>query len=143
MDIGNTLIDYLKSKPAITDLIGSNGAARIWLDEARQGAQLPYIVIGVFEGPSEQHLNGVSGISTNRCQVDCFAANSKGAFDLAEAVRFAPLQAYRGQIPGGFVNNVNADSSYRRGKETSEKGNKQKRFFAQADYLITYTHRKV
>ena len=47
IEIGDEIAEYLKSKPAITDMIGVGRKARIYEDNAKQGVDLPYIVFQV------------------------------------------------------------------------------------------------
>ena len=97
-DILDNLRTYLKTKTAITDLVGTTTAARIYIHEAKQDAALPFIVLHGFEGISEEWLSGIVGNCTTRVQVDCYASTRPGAYALAEAVRLAPLQMFRGAI---------------------------------------------
>ena len=136
--IGSELISYLKSKPAITGKIGAGVAARIWKHEAKQGVKLPYIVIQTFEGTSDEHLNGISGIASNRVQVDCYGATEAAANELAEAVRLAPLQMFRGTMGTTFVNNVTSDGSSDDGKDRPTQGGNRIRYWVSRDYILTY-----
>lgn len=137
-DIADELITYLKTIKDVTDLVGSGVHARIYRYEAKQGVQLPYIIIETFEGTSAKHLNGITGIATNRAQVDCYGANTKKAYALAEAVRLAPLQEYRGMMGDTFVNNVNSEGSYEFGRDKPTQGGNRNRYWVSRDYILTY-----
>lgn len=139
--MGNIVEDvrtYLKTKAAITSLIGSGTAARIFLHTAKQGAALPYIVLDDFGGASAEHLIAISGAGTNRIQVDCYAATSAGAYTLAEAVRVAPLQMFRGAVGSSTVLSISSNGSYRRGWDVPSPGSGAKRYWCSRDYLILY-----
>lgn len=129
---------YLKTKSAITSLIGTGDNARIYLGFPKQGASLPYIVLEVFEGLSAEHLTGISGIAENRVQIDCYAETKNGAHDLAEAVRLAPLQMYRGTLGDTFANSITSPAGARRGYDDPSQGSNQARFWNSRDYFITY-----
>lgn len=139
-DLADELVTYLKTISAITTLVGSGTAARIYKDsEAKQGVSLPYIVFEVFEGASQEDLGGISGMATNRIQLDCYAATSGGAYTLAEAVRLAPLQMYRGQMNTTNVSNVTSNGGYERGIDRPTRGGNQRRYWISRDYIFTYS----
>lgn len=138
-DILSDLRTYLKTKSAITSLVGTGDAARIYFHDAKEGATLPLIILEIFEGESNEHLTGISGICSNRVQVDCYGVTAAAAYTLAEAVRLAPLQMYRGNMDTSKVNNVTSNVSYRRGFDPPVTGSAQKRYWVSRDYVITYT----
>lgn len=138
-DILSDLRTYLKSKTAITNLVGSGDASRIYFHDAKEGATLPFIILEIFEGESNEHLTGISGICSNRVQIDCYGVTAAAAYNLAEAVRLAPLQMYRGNMDTSRVCNVTSSVSYRRGFDPPVSGSAQKRYWVSRDYVITYT----
>jgi len=138
-DILSDLRTYLKTKSAITSLVGTGDAARIYFHDAKEGATLPFIILEIFEGESNEHLTGISGICSNRVQVDCYGVTAAAAYTLAEAVRLAPLQMYRGNMDTSKVCNVTSNVSYRRGFDPPVTGSAQKRYWVSRDYVITYT----
>lgn len=138
-DILSDLRTYLKTKSAITNLVGTGDAARIYFHDAKEGATLPFIILEIFEGESNEHLTGISGICSNRVQVDCYGVTAAAAYSLAEAVRLAPLQMYRGNMDTSKVCNVTSNVSYQRGFDPPVTGSAQKRYWVSRDYAITYT----
>lgn len=138
-DILADLRTYLKTKTAITSLVGTGDAARIYIHDAKEGATLPFIILEIFEGSSEEHLAAITGIASNRIQVDCYGVTSTAAYNLAEAVRLAPLQMFRGTMATSSVLNVTSNVSYRRGWDPPVTGSAQKRYWVSRDYIITYT----
>lgn len=138
-DILSDLRTYLKTKSAITNLVGTGDAARIYFHDAKEGATLPFIILEIFEGESNEHLTGISGICSNRVQIDCYGVTAAAAYTLAETVRLAPLQMYRGNMDTSKVNNVTSNVSYRRGFDPPVTGSAQKRYWVSRDYVITYT----
>ena len=141
-DILNSLRIYLKTKTAITSLVGSGDASRIYFHDAKEGAAMPFIILEIFEGESNEHLAGISGVCSNRIQIDCYGVTSAAAYNLAEAVRLAPLQMFRGSIATGGdlvrVLNVTSNVSYRRGFDPPVSGSSQKRYWVSRDYIIMY-----
>jgi hypothetical protein len=137
-DIANALKTYLKTITAVTDEIGTGDNARIYLDEARQGAALPYVVITTFAAGSKEDLQGAVGVAQNRVQVDCYADSSAKAFMVADAIRLAPLQGRRGTIGGVYAYDVSSDGGYDRGSDHPSTGSEQTRYICSRDYVITF-----
>lgn len=137
--IGSELITYLKTIPAITALVGSGSAARIYKRKIKQGVTVPFIRIEVFEGTSSETLTGISGIAVNRIQIDAYGADSEAAHTLAEAIRLAPLQMYRGTMGSTDVHGVTSPQTYRNGDDPPSKGSPSNRYYASRDYFITYS----
>lgn len=136
-DIAADLITYLKSKTGVTDLVGSGTAARIYVEDPKQGASLPYIVIEVFAGKTEQHLGGISGLATNRVQVDAYDSTQAKAYTLAEAIRLAPLAGYRGDLDATLTREV-GQGSYEYGRDRPTRGGNQRRHWVSRDYIFTH-----
>lgn len=138
-DIAADLKTYLKTISAITDLIGSGTAARIYEEDPKQTVPLPYIVFEVFEGSSETHLGGITGIAENRIQVDAYANTRAEAYTLAESIRLAPLAACRGITMGStFVHDESGNGSYDRGRDRPQKGGNKLRYWISRDYVLKY-----
>lgn len=137
-DIATEVVTYLKTISAVTDLIGTGSNARIWYGDAKQGASMPYIVIRVFDGESAEHLGGISGLATNRVEINCYGSTSSSAYTLAEAVRLAPLQKYRGTMGSTYVNEVASPQGYSREFDPPSAGSNQKRFNFVRDYFLHY-----
>ena len=138
IDIVEDLKTYLKTITAVTDLVAAGTAARIYTHESKQGVALPYVILEVFEGSSEEHLNDISGIASNRIQVDAYGATSSAALTLAEAIRLAPLQMYRGLFGTTFITDVTSNGGYRRGRDQPTTGGNQRRYWVSRDYIFRY-----
>lgn len=137
-DISTALITYLKTISNITDLVGSGTSARIYHERIKQGVSEPFIRIELLGGISDQYLGGISGIATAEIQVDAFALSSADAFDLAEKIRLAPLQMFRGTMGAIDVLNVDGSENFRRGFDPPPNGGNTKRYYVTRDYSITY-----
>lgn len=137
-DILDSLKTYLKTKTAITSLVGSADDARVYFHDAKEGAALPYIVLEIFEGESHEHLSAITGLATNRIQIDCFGVSMSATYALAEAVRLAPLQMYQGTVGSCTVRSITSENGYRRGFDPPTPGSGQKRYWVSRDYMFTY-----
>ncbi len=136
--IGANLKTYLKTKSSVTALVGVGAAARIYTHLAKQGVQLPYIVYEVFEGDSSETLTAIAGVAENRIQIDCYGKTEQEAYDLAEAVRLAPLQMYRGQFGDAEALAVVSEDGYRLGIDKPTRGVNSRRYWVSRDFSITY-----
>lgn len=139
--MGNILEDvrtYLKTKSAITDVVGSGTAAKIYFYDAKQDIGLPYIVMDNFAGDSFENLSTISGIATNRIQIDCYSTTATLAYTLAELVRLAPLQMYRGAAGSSTIVSVSSNGGYRQGADPPSPGSAQKRYWVSRDYIIQH-----
>lgn len=130
---------YLKTKAAITAVIGSGDDAKIYLHDAKQDQQPPYIVIDQLSGFSHEHLSAISGMAESRIQIDCYGVTRSAAHSLAELVRLAPLQMHRGTIGSSTVRTVSSNGGYRSGFDPPIHGSAQKRYWVSRDYIITHT----
>jgi len=137
-DIGADLITYLKSILNVRTIVGNGAAARIYQHRAVQGKQLSYITFEVYEGTSAEYISGITGIASNRVEITCYGATSIAAYRLAEAVRLAPLQMYRGTMGDSFVLSVQSDGGYERGFDAPTAGGNQKRYWVERDYIIRF-----
>lgn len=99
------LLAYLKTKAAITSLVGSGANARIRPGRLMQSDALPAIRYSIPGGGSVEHLDGISGTATPTLQIDCYGSTWAQAYQLCEAVRLA-LQCFRGAMGSTFVNGV-------------------------------------
>lgn len=105
MTVGDGLLTYLKTVPAITDIVGAGANARIRPGRLSRPDVFPAIRYAFISGGSVAHLTGGSGIAQPLLQVDCYATTYGPANALAEKVRLA-LQSYRGLMGSDFVNGI-------------------------------------
>lgn len=137
-DIYTTLESYLKTITAVTDLVGTGDNARIYLEEAKPDAQLPYVVMEVFDAGSAEDLQGPVGMATNRVQIDAYGEAASDSFTLAEAIRLAPLQGFSGTMAGAFIDDVSSSGGYSQGADRPSKGSNTKRYWTSRDYLFNH-----
>ena len=148
-DIKEELKTYLKTNSAITDLVGSGTASRIYTHRAREKKKggtrgtLPYILVASSGGQSFEHLGGIAGLATTAVNVWACASTSAGADTLAEAIRLAPLQGYR-----GFINTTKATVSAQAhrddGYEQSDDGSDSAAYYwTRRVFMITHTEATV
>lgn len=104
------LIDYLKTIASVTAFVGTGTAARIYWEEARQNAALPYLVLTSGDGESHRHVAGLAGVRKSTVHCYCHADLPSASESLAEAVRLAFGETrQRMTIGDTFVNWAIAD----------------------------------
>lgn len=136
MDVGRQLITYLKTLSAVTSLIGSGTSARIYQHDAKEGVQLPYVVVSVTSGLSAVHLATASGIAMNRVTITCYADNETDSYNLNSVIRRGPLLGYRGVMGTGYCNGVADDGGYESGYDPPIPGANDKRYWTMQHYQI-------
>lgn len=138
MDIATNLKTYLKTKSSVTALVGSGDSARIFIHDAKEGVQLPFVIIAVLSGSSSVHLAGAAGIATNRISVLSYGSTHAAAYELDKTIRLCPLLGYRGTMGTGYVHAVDDDQGYECGYDPPVSGSAQKRYWVMRDYLFTH-----
>ena len=142
-DIKEELKTYLKTKSAITDLVGTGTASRIYTHRAREKKSKPFVLIASSGGQSFEHLGGITGLATTAVNVWACAATSTGADTLAEFIRLAPLQGYRGLINTTKAT-VSAQSHRDDGYEPSDDGSDSAAYYwTRRVFMITHTEATV
>ena len=135
--VGENLKTYLKTVSAVTTLVGSGAAARIYTHLAKQGVATPFVIYEVFHGTSAETLTAIAGMAENRVQVDCYGATESEAYSLAEAVRLC-LQMYRGTFGDADATAIVSPDGYRTGIDNPSKGGNQRRYWVSRDFEISY-----
>ncbi len=92
MSMESDLRDYLLSKSAITDIVGTAGVYDQWID---QGDPLPALTILRFTGGHDHDLDGAAGSAAPLVQIDAWTADTAIKDTLCQAVRNA-LQGFGG-----------------------------------------------
>lgn len=132
------LITYWKSISAITSLVGSTTAARIYPELAREKkAAGSYIVYMRNGGESAQHLVGVSGHRETVLHVYCFGATMADADALAEAVRSSTAN-YRGDMSGIYVRWISCTDSPESGVEEADDKSDTHRYWVRVILRIAH-----
>lgn len=111
MSFSSDLVAYLKTKTAITDLVGSGGSARISPAKINQGDGFPAIRFVITGGESHESLTGAVGNRQPNLQIDCYATTRLAATNLGEQVRLV-LQGYRGTMGSTFINGITLENRF-------------------------------
>ena len=95
----------LKNDAPVAALVGT----RIFPSLAPQNAANPLIVYQRISADRITSLDGPSGLSWARVQVDCYAETYAGAKTLSAAIRVA-LEGYRGTVGGVRVGGISLET---------------------------------
>lgn len=96
-DIGESVRDRLRSRSAITNIVGAN----IFADVLDQGAQPPAIVVQVASNNAEHDLSGTDRIYQSTITVLAYGKDRPQANELAKQIRDDALPAnLRGSVEG-------------------------------------------
>lgn len=130
-DIRVGLRTYLLSVTAISNAVGGN---RIYPGILPQGEKQPSIVYNRITGQGDNTMDGPSGLSRPRFQIDAWAASADEAAELANLVK-EHIDGYRGLMGDVVVQGVFFDS------ERDDYQADIKMFRVSRDYLIWYEER--
>lgn len=85
MSIEADMVTYILTRTAITDIIGTSTAARIYYQKMPQTATLPAIVYNRISSPRSRTHDGDSNLSKPRIQYSIWAETPDAVMALADA----------------------------------------------------------
>lgn len=134
------LVTYWKSVAAITALVGSTTNARIYPDQAKQGAALPHLVYTRASGGNVfRHLAGMSGVRTSVLHVYAYDSSRSGADALAEAVKQSMHSGFaRASRSGVWVNACFVDDATDDGVDDVAPGTDVKKYWSRLVLRIVH-----
>lgn len=137
----DALCSYFLGKSAITTLIGSGAAARLWAIVLPQdytvtdGAAATYEIISTNE---EHTLSDRSGFVQSRVQISSFAKSHTQAMTLARAIKNCGVAALKGVSGQVDFRGVSIDDGIRCYAEPPTDGSTEWRYIAEFDLIISY-----
>lgn len=131
-------VTYLKTKSAITTLIGAGANARVYRNNSPETTALPHLIYQVVGGDSPELLSGTGGAGIVRTVLHLYAmaADPSSADALSETVRLAPLQGFRGLMGTIHVNEVSKSAHADSGDESPINGGPIYRYWTREIYDI-------
>lgn len=105
MSLASSLVTFLKTKIAITNLVGSGANARIRANKLKQREPVPAIAFSVTGGEVVEHLGGMTDTSTVELELRCYGNSQEEADQLYAAVK-AALGGYRGTMGDVHIEGV-------------------------------------
>lgn len=134
------LVTYWKSVAAITALVGATSSARMYPDQAKQGAAMPYLVYTrSFGGQVYRHLAGTTGARQSIVHVYCYGATRAAADSLAEAVKAAMEDGFaRHSWAGVWINSSVVDDATDDGVDDPTPGSDSKKYWSRLVLRIVH-----
>lgn len=137
------LCEYLLTKSAVTDLLGSGDNARLWpidsmpqnYDAAASGTAATYEIIS---SDDIHTLSDRSGLVQSRVQIATYAATRKAANSAARAIKNCGVVALKGTSGGVDFRGVSVASGIETFAESPTDGGQEYRFICDFDLMISY-----
>jgi len=139
VDITAALLAYLKTVSAITSLIGSGTAARVYPDDLKQGCDMPAVTLTRVGGSPAMYLGGRSGLNDATFVVTSYGANRAAADALDNAI-FDALGSSGNQTMGSVkvTDTAATDGSRDGGVDLPQDGSDARRYWARTSYRLFY-----
>lgn len=139
MAISADLLTYLKTVPAITSLVGSGTAARIFPDLRKEGSSLPCVVYKRTSGGEVTGISGGHGLHKATFDVYSIAASRAAADALDDAI-YDNLQGGNRTFGSTAVTEVFVGPDSREsGADAPLDGTDQADYWARTVYEIWYS----
>jgi hypothetical protein len=135
--IDDALCSILTANAAVTALIGSGSAARLFPGFIPQGEAYPQVRYLMVSAPTDHHLTGTSNPRRARYQLTSWASTHAGAAALAAAVRDA-LNLYAGTAATIVVTNVRVADDGQDVPNAAAGNTAQRCFGRRQDFRVSY-----
>lgn len=133
---------YLLTKTAITSLIGSGSAARLWaaiLPQSYDVSQGPAAVYEIISSDDTHTLSDRSGFVETRLQMCCYAATHAAAAGLARAIKNCGVTTLKGVSSSVDFRSVSVEQGLNiYGNEQPTDGTDSWRYLAEFEFKICY-----
>lgn len=133
--------EYLLARSAVTALIGSGAATRLWPDvipqtySVEQGPCATYQIISTNE---QHYLLDRTGFVQSRMQITTTAKTRKSANETARAIKNCGLTALKGLSGGVDFRGISIEDGVRSYVEPPQDGTQEYRYLAEFDLMVSY-----
>lgn len=136
-EITAELITWMKTRSAITSLVGASTGARIYPERPKQNAQLPYLVISQNGGRAVPHLAGRSKLKETAFEIFAVGDTRAQADALSTAVddEMTPDNKTMGTT---FVTEIVQEMHRDAGDDLPIDGSDRTRYWARSSYRLFY-----
>lgn len=134
------LFTHLKAQSAVTSILGSGTACRLFPDAPRQNAAMPYAFVEQVSGEASETLSTSlrgSGIEAELIDVYAVAETKGAAYDLQEAMRLN-LHSYRGYMGSTFVCDCAITGGIEQGVDRPQDNSDRHRYWCKRTYQFTH-----
>lgn len=132
-DIGAAVIALLKSKTAITDIVGTS----VFADHMPQAELSNGIVLFVISENPQMALDGATGLDQARIQLNAFSKTRAEANRIAWTI-WTELNGFAGSVSNVQVKGVSRSSGVSYRTDRVQSGSDEYRFVATQDLLFSY-----
>lgn len=139
--IEKAIRDYLLTKTAVTDLIGTGTSARIQpsiIDQDWRPVQGPFVVYDVISSDEEHTLADRTGFVSSRFQFTVYAQHAITALSTARAIKNCGIAAIKGTYSSVSIRGVEIESGIRTDFEKPDDGLATFRHLATFDMMVHY-----
>ena len=137
----NAFCSYLLTKTAITNLIGTGNAARLWPLELPEGYSVTEGAAATYElisGDDFHTLSDRSGSVETRVQIAAYAETPDAAMALARAIKNCGITGLKGVSGGVDFRSVRIETGIQCNPEKPTDGSDSSRFVAEFDFKVSY-----
>jgi len=140
-EIDGDLITYLKTKAAITAIVGTGDNARIYPDGPPQGTTSDHLVFVVTDSHAFESHAGFSNLSRDVVHFYSYSQSSRSAALALDTAVFNALKNWqRGSMGSATVLRVMYEGGPFFGHEKPTEGREQKLYFARRVYRFFVRH---
>ena len=136
-DIAAELTTYLKSRSAITALIGSSTGARVFAERPKQATARPYLVLSQTGGNDDVGLGGRTGIAMADFDLISVADTRAGADALSTAVH-GELTPSNKTMGSTFVTEIRSNLHRDAGDDLPQDASDTPRYWARSNYSMWF-----
>lgn len=134
--ISSELTTFIKATATVTAIIGAGVACKFYNRAARQRGDLPYVVYMISPGSSDQHLLGMSGMTSRRIEIVSYEETEDKAETLDKAIRIS-LQGKR-QLLGSTLVVEHGGGSPDQGRYEKSVGNGRPEYWQSHGYIFSF-----
>ena len=139
MALNADLLTFLKTQTAVTSLVGSGTACRIYPDGIKEGATRPCAMYRKVSGGPMTGIGGVLGLSQARYEIMSFGASRSAADNLDEVI-YDALRGGNKTMGSTAVTEVHVGESDRDcGADPPIDGSDQYEYWARTAYVVWYS----
>lgn len=136
------LCDYLLTKSAITNVIGSGADARLWPEVLPELYSVksdgPAATYQILDSVDEHTISDRCGLVQSRVQFVCYGADRTAANALARAIKNCGVVALKGVSGGVDFRGVEVVRGISNFDESPTDGSQEHRYLADFDLMISY-----
>lgn len=137
MAVEKAIRDYLLTKAAVTDLVGTRIKPDV-VDQDWLPSQGPFVVYEIIDTVDEHTLSDRCGFTSSRFKFTCYAGSRMTANATARAIKNCGVVAIKGTYSGVQIRGVQVESGLRTDVDKPDDGKASYRYLAEFDLMVHY-----